>query len=208
MPTCLSGLINFNKQMQLLLSSDGKPAIHNLHLLTDKLSSELNVAWIITAAKGSSNCNFLNRDLQEFLRLGIKPQLYDIESKGIRDFQTDFVNTDIIFVDGGNPFYLLKIMRETKFDKFIKEWVKDKPYVGVSAGTYVACPTIEMATWKNPNRNRHGLDDLTALGLIDFLITAHYTDSLQGLISEKSKRSEKEIKKLRDGELLFINNTL
>ena len=81
----------------------------------------------------------------------------------------------MIYVCGGNTFYLLYKIQESGFDKIIKQFVESgKLYFGVSAGSYVVCPTIEMAYWKHPDRNDVGLEDLTGLSIVPFLITVHF----------------------------------
>ena len=53
---------------------------------------------------------------------------------------------ELVYVEGGNTFYLMKAIRESGFEKVIKELLpKGLIYMSVSAGAYVACPTIEMA---------------------------------------------------------------
>ena len=56
---------------------------------------------------------------------------------------------DIIFVEGGNTFYLLKAMRACNFEKIIRKLLKEgKVYIGASAGSIVAGKTIKTAGWK------------------------------------------------------------
>lgn len=192
--------------MKLLLSSDGKTAIENLGLVCNKPYKNLKVAWVITATKTDENLNFLDRDLHYFLKNGIEPNIYDIKGKTLQNFEDDLEKFDIIFMEGGNTFYLLQAIRESKFDKYLKNWLKTKPYVGVSAGTYVACPTIEMATWKHPNREKFGIDDLNALGLVDFLITVHYKEEYLDFIRKGMHDSKKELRILKDGQALLVED--
>jgi dipeptidase E len=61
----------------------------------------------------------------------------------------DLKNKDVIFVFGRNTFDYLNRIRKTGLDKAIKSFVKKGGiYLGLSAGSYVICPTIEAATWK------------------------------------------------------------
>lgn len=192
--------------MHLILSSDGKTAIQNIKEITDKNPLNLKVAWIITASKTDENSSFLNYDLDAFLKEGITPTIYDIKGRDIERIKEDLKDMDIIFMEGGNTFYLLQAIRETGFDTFLKEWIKTKPYAGVSAGSYVACPTIEMATWKHPDRDTHGLSDLTGLGFVDFLVTVHFKNEHLDSIREGMKNSEYELRILKDGQALLIEN--
>lgn len=189
--------------MKLLLSSDGPIAIENL----DKLVSDtkkIKIAWVITAAKTKENLNFLGNDLDHFLAKGYHPHIYDIDGKHPEDFEHDLADYNLIFIDGGNTFYLLKSMKESGFDNFLKKWVTSKPYIGVSAGSYVACPNIDMATWKHPDRDHHGLTDLQALSFVNFLLTVHYTDKYKQFVDIGKSQTNLPVKILRDGQALLI----
>lgn len=191
--------------MNLLLSSDGKTAIQNIKRVYDKENPK--VAWIITASKTKENSRFLNWDLQEFLKIGITPQIYDINNRTLEQIEEDLSDIDIIFMEGGNTFYLLKSIKESKYDVFLNEWVRsNKPYVGVSAGSYITCPTIEMATWKHADRDMHGLDDLTGLNWVEFLLTVHYDEKYRDSIQKGKSNTDLELKVLKDGQALLIQN--
>jgi dipeptidase E len=78
---------------------------------------------------------------------------------------------DGIFVAGGNGFRLLDALRKTELLPAIREkGVSGTPYLGVSAGTNVAGPTIMTTndmpiTWPK---------NLEALGFVPFQINTHY----------------------------------
>ncbi len=83
-------------------------------------------------------------------------------------------NADAIVVGGGNTWNLLRNMRTEGLLDPIREKVKSgMPYIGWSAGSNVACPTI-MTTNDMPIVDPLGFD---ALGLVPFQINPHYLDA-------------------------------
>lgn len=82
-------------------------------------------------------------------------------------------SADHVLVGGGNTFRLLSTLYQKRLLAPIRERIrKGAVYLGVSAGTNVACPTI-MTTNDMPIV---GPPSLAALGLVPFQINAHYFD--------------------------------
>jgi dipeptidase E len=76
-----------------------------------------------------------------------------------------------VYVGGGNTFLLLKTLQDLGLLEVIRRRVRDgAPYVGISAGTNLACPTVRT-TNDMPVVVPKGLD---ALGLVPFQINPHY----------------------------------
>lgn len=59
---------------------------------------------------------------------------------------------DVMYMMGGNTFYLLNIIRKTGFDKNIKEFINSgKIYVGSSAGSEILGNSIDVALGYDDN---------------------------------------------------------
>ncbi|MEZ4411357.1 MAG: dipeptidase PepE [Gemmatimonadales bacterium] len=84
---------------------------------------------------------------------------------------------DAVAVGGGNTFQLLAQMHATGLISAIRaSALNGAPFVGWSAGSNVACPTIRT-TNDMPIVEPPGL---SALGLVPFQINAHYTEARLG----------------------------
>jgi dipeptidase E len=80
---------------------------------------------------------------------------------------------DVLFVGGGNTFRLLKALQDCELVEPIRRKVKSgAPYIGSSAGSNVAGPTIKT-TKDMPIVQPRSFD---SLGLVPFQISPHYLD--------------------------------
>ena len=102
---------------------------------------------------------------------------------------------EAVYVGGGNTFHLLRALYDTRTLGAIRERVRaGAPYVGASAGTNVACPTVKT-TNDMPVVEPPSLD---ALDLVPFQINPHYTDAALGAYGSESREE-------RIAEFLRVN---
>lgn len=79
-----------------------------------------------------------------------------------------------IFIGGGNTYRLLDELNKTGMLQAIKQKIdKGMPYLGSSAGTIIACPTIATT---NDMHSRVPPPSINALGAIPFQLNCHFMD--------------------------------
>jgi len=194
---------------KLLLTSQGvSQELKDVFLsLLDKPVYQIKVVFVVTAAYGEQpNPAWLEVYRKQLRDYGIN-NIEDLDVKGKNQTELEKIvsDKDTIFVNGGNTFYLLKWVKESGFDKVIKDHVnKGKLYLGISAGSYIACPTIEQSNWKHADNNKVGLTDLSALNLIPFLISAHFEEKYRPVIEQAAKSCLYPVVALNDTQAILV----
>ena len=160
--------------MQIVLTSCG---IVNENLKLDFLSlfnknpNELKVLYVTTAIDGeiSDDFSWVEREFNSLLNLGILKQNI-IEYKIGNNLVVD--DFDIIYMIGGNTFYLMHEINKFKFDKVIRYALeRNIVYVGSSAGSIILGNSIDVALPFDENKVK--LIDFSGLGIVDSVIIPH-----------------------------------
>lgn len=201
----INEVIEGRKPKMLLLTSSGMTGTKEEILsVLQKPPDKVRVAHIITASKVEEDTSFVDKDRKLMQEAGFNVEDIDIEGKNRNQLMKLLEVVDIIYVQGGNTFYLLLQMRKSGFNKIIRKLLrKGIIYIGVSAGSVVAGATIETASWKT-DKDKFGLINLKGLKLVKLNIFVHYKPEYEEMIKQKSKRVKNKLRILTDEQALFV----
>lgn len=101
----------------------------------------------------------------------------EISTASTEDIQSKLTNNDMIYVTGGNSFFLLQELKRTGADRIIREAVNSgKLYIGESAGAVVTAPNIGYIQKMDSIKKAPELTDCNALNLVDFHPVPHQNE--------------------------------
>lgn len=197
--------------MPLLLTSQGltTDAIHDAFTShSPKPIGESRVAFFDTAAEPNIHEPWVEEAIADIRKSGVRS--IDRLNMNVPFDERSFDNYEIVFVNGGNTFYLLKKMRDAFFQSAIVPFLeRGGLYVGVSAGSIVAGPSIAVADSKtNGDPNDVGLTDFTALRLVKEATYPHFQPHQQKEVDDFQATVEYPVVALKDDEaILAVGDT-
>jgi dipeptidase E len=165
--------------MKLLLTSSGitNPTLKSSLLeLTSKPFNKMAAVFIPTAASvEAGDKSWLIENLIEIRECVFKKiDIVDIALIKDQELQSRLAGADVIFVGGGNNFYLAQQIHQSGLAKELSKLLKNKVYVGISAGSCVTGQLLNdslFALLYPGEENIYGVD--SGLGLVDFCILPH-----------------------------------
>ena len=195
--------------MKLLLASKEKFLIKEGYNHLDIPKDKLCIGRVTTAIKGAQDENFKDY-MEEYRQDMVKECIYfeeiDIKDKTPEEIYKFFEDKNVIQVEGGNPFYLLKYAREVNFDKILKDLlIRGLIYVGCSTGSHLMSPSIVLATMKK-GRNHFGVTDFTAYKYVPYLIRPHYVKEMDSGLKEIMEKTGYRIRLITDDQAILIEN--
>lgn len=196
--------------MKLFLASLASQSLDLVRPLLSDDPTKLKLAFIPTAADPYPRDGrpWLVDDFAKFSQLGFMVTEYSLNGKNEQTLMDELSQFDVIYVAGGNTYYLLYKVRETRFDKVIKKLIANgKVYIGSSAGACIMCPTIEHIEFLDKQEMAPNLKDFTGLGYVNHLIIPHYGREkyAEGHAKTKAKWGDK-ITFLNDDQVVVVNN--
>lgn len=192
--------------MRLILASDLSFLLKYGYKLTGISKDKMKIGYVTTASLGART--EFNQKLKNIIKEnGYSFEEIDIERKSPKELKEFFKDKNVIHIEGGNTFYLLRAIKETGFDTILKELINEgKVYIGTSAGAYVMCPSIVVSDWNDETVERFGVTDFTALNYVPFVLKVHYKDETKEFVKEKMKDLKYPLRILQDGQGILVKN--
>ena len=199
----------------LLLSNSTLPGESFLGWGIDQIAQFMGpskrIAFVPFAAVTTGLDDYAKRTQDVFAALG--HELFSLHTE--QDKVKALATAEAVVIGGGNSFQLLRSLYATELLRAIRVRVMGGlPYMGWSAGSNMACPTI-MTTNDMPITE---VPTLRAMGLVPFQINPHYTEATipgQGGESRDQRIAEfLEINRkvvvagLREGTLLRVQGDM
>ncbi len=129
--------------MKFLLTSAGLKNIKISNALLDlvgKAAKEISFLFVPTACNlDVGDKAWLIDNLTEFKNQGFRLiDIVDISAVPEDNWKARFMSADVICFGGGNEQYLAKVFNDLKMDSFLPSLLREKVYMGISAGSMVA----------------------------------------------------------------------
>ncbi len=190
----------------ILLTSAGMQMKDEIIKLLQKPAYDVSLAFITTASNPEADKSFVAKDREIMREMGFNIEEIDIEGKNQNELMKLLEHKDIIFVEGGNTFFLMKTIKQSGFEKVVRKLLEQgKVYIGSSAGSIVAGRTIETAAWVG-DENAVKLRSLKGMNLVPFDIFVHYLPEHAELIKKKKpwKWQQRKLKILTDDQAYLV----
>ena len=162
--------------MKLILTSSNNYVVKDWIQYIDRDPKTMKVTFIFTAAEvEKGDMQWLDDDRQALVDVGFNVIDYTLTGKTKVDVEKMLSETDMVFVSGGNTFYLLQEMRKSGFVDLIRSHVeKGLVYGGSSAGSVVAGPDISVCKQMDDPLAAPELTSYEGLGLTDVVTLPHW----------------------------------
>lgn len=137
---------------------------------------QMKAAFIDTAAEvyNKAEAEWLQADRRALVEAGFTVTDYTLTNKTQDQLKTDLTPFDLLFVTGGNTFYLLEKANLSGFTQLLKDnFFADQIYVGSSAGSVLLSNNIEAIKFLD-NPDRADKPEFQAVGLLDYTILPHW----------------------------------
>jgi len=153
--------------MEILLS-------RNKEIIREYIEEKSKIGFIPTASELDKDRWYIEKDIEDLNKMKFNIVYIDVSKESKEEIVKKFNDIDAIFVAGGNSFYLLQQLKIKDVLQDLIEFANNKIYVGSSAGSCIACPSIDYVQELDNKSQAPLLDNYNAMNLVDFYVLPHY----------------------------------
>lgn len=173
----------------------------------------LKLVFITTPVEGEEgDLQWLEDDRNALIKAGFLVTDYTITGKTKAEIEQELSKYDVIYMSGGNVFYLLEKIQESKSADVFKKLVNDgKIYIGTSAGSIIAGPDIYPLKDLDNINQAPNIKGYEGLGFVNFVIFPHWGNPLfkeryLNLRLQENYNVKNEIVLLPDGSYVLVED--
>ena len=161
----------------MILASSLYESIELVKKFLDKNTESKKILFIPTATNVDEYKKYIHLTQKAFEDFGYEVENFDVSIFSENTAKEKLSEAKIVFISGGNTFYLLQELKRKNLTSYLKERIENGLlYIGESAGSVIAAPDIEYASIVDDKTLATELDDYTGLNLVDFYIVPHFEE--------------------------------
>ena len=161
----------------MILTSSLYESIELVKKFLDKNTESKKILFIPTAANVEEYKKYMHLTQKAFEDFGYEVENFDVSVFSEEIVKEKLSEAKIVFISGGNTFYLLQELKRKNLITYLKERIENGLlYIGESAGSVIAAPDIEYASVIDDKTVATELDDYAGLNLVDFYIVPHFEE--------------------------------
>ncbi|MGY4676673.1 Type 1 glutamine amidotransferase-like domain-containing protein [Pasteurella sp. P03HT] len=135
------------------------------------------ITFIPTASQVETIRFYVDEAKQALIDNGAELDELELTTATQTEIDEKLNKSDIIYVSGGNTFFLLQELNRTGArERIIQHVNAGKSYIGESAGAMIMAADIEYVKLMDDAASAPHLTDYHALNLVDFYPVPHYTN--------------------------------
>ena len=161
----------------MILTSSLYESIELVKKFLDKNTESKKILFIPTAANVEEYKKYMHLTQKAFEDFGYEVENFDVSVFSEEIAKEKLSEAKIVFISGGNTFYLLQELKRKNLTSYLKERIENGLlYIGESAGSVIAAPDIEYASVIDDKTVATELDGYAGLNLVDFYIVPHFEE--------------------------------
>ena len=194
----------------MILTSSLYESIELVKKFLDKNTESKKILFIPTATNVDEYKKYIHLTQKAFEDFGYEVENFDVSIFSENTAKEKLSEAKIVFISGGNTFYLLQELKRKNLITYLKERIENGLlYIGESAGSVIATPNIEYASIVDDKTLATELNDYTGLNLVNFYIVPHFEEEPFVESSRKTVELYKDkldLKLINNKEIILVEN--